>query len=199
MFKTKSYLNSFIILCAVFLTVSCASDTQSVWQKPEMTFSYINDPVMLDIAQSYVSSKASSDIYTDENGMVRYPLLKNEENVLARLVNNRVRPTGGANVLSLTIERSDVIEKPIEPEDGLEAMFTIQNSQVLDAYLTVFVELLDPNNRPLQAHRVQVKRKVSIPSNASLNEKNKIVFELSEAVLKDFDQKFTEILKRHYF
>lgn len=185
-----------ISFCALAL-VSC-TEKPMVWQKPEITFSHIDTPVLLTINQSYVTNIANTQIYADGDGITKYPLFSDSEKILTRLIRKRVSPMGGDNALSLRIEEASITEEPLKTDDDVRSIFKNQNSQMLTGEFVVYVELLDELNRPIKAHRIKTKRQVSILSDVSVYDKKKTIFELGEKIINEFDEKLTQILRAHY-
>jgi len=115
---------------------------------------------------------------------------------LRRWAADRLRLAGGENIARLTIVDASVIETRLAGQGGLRGAFTNEQSERYQAKLKVRLEILEPNAISRGFAMAEVSRSVTIAEDASLNEREKVWFDLIEALMTDFNVEFEKNIKK---
>lgn len=183
---------------ALFLFAGCTTGSVDV-PNQTVSFDYVEEAIFVPVRQSYVANEASLDIQTQADGTVITPLVESPAKLLATLVEKRVEPQGGNAYLSFKIEKARLIEQDIDQnEDDFWAAFRLKNSKKLYGEFVVLVEKLNARKQVVKGHRIMARRTTSVPAGASIRSQEDIRFELTQDLMKDFDQKMSDILRMHY-
>ncbi len=114
----------------------------------------------------------------------------------ARWAQDRLVAAGSRDRVIYRILEGSVVETALEGEGGLTGYFTIPQSERYDAHLVVELVLLHDNGNK-ESVKVSAERSITVPEDASLLEREKIWYELSETVMNDFDAEMERAVREH--
>ena len=188
--KTKP-VSIFAAAAIALLAAGCAM-TPPAQTLPELTYGHLQ-PIMLqartlDIVSEYKTPMSAPNV---EHRMATSP-----DMALRRWAADRLRLAGGENIARLTIVDASVIETRLAGQGGLRGAFTNEQSERYQAKLKVRLEILEPNAISRGFAMAEVSRSVTIAEDASLNEREKVWFDLIEALMTDFNVEFEKSIKK---
>lgn len=102
-----------------------------------------------------------------------------------RWARDRLRPVGGPGQVRATIVRASVVEVPLERRGGIRGTFTTEQSERYDAELEVRLDLEAEGATASVSSRAERRR--TVPENISLADREKVWFEMTEAMMNDIN------------
>ena len=183
----------FAAVLAFGLTLGLAAcETPVQMQKlPNLTFAHLT-PIKLDVAKIDV--------------VVRYQPTLREPNVehlfptppataLKQWVKDRLRAVGGSGIARLVILNASAVETSLSQKKGFTATFTKQQSQRYDATVEARLEISSSLGQgSTSAHAT---RFTTVREDITINKRERIWFDLTEALVGDFDAAMEKNMRQH--
>ena len=107
----------------------------------------------------------------------------------------RLKAIGGGAGVRLTILDASVTETKLARDTSMRGTFTKQQSERYDAKVEVAIEIQDGTRRGTAS--ATTTRWTTIGEDASLNERERIKFNLIEGLMKDFDVEMEKNIRQH--
>lgn len=185
-------------LAVLFLglfTVGALSACETQIQRPtyaELTFSHM-DPIYLDVAEINIV-KAYQPTGAKPHVELEFPV--SPLDTAARWAKDRLQAVGVSGVATITITDASAVETELEQEGGLTGALTTEQSERYDATLAMAIEIFDPNGSSGNTF-AEVKRSTTVAEDASLNDRERTWYVLTEKLAKDLDRRMSENIKNH--
>ncbi len=110
---------------------------------------------------------------------------------------DRMNATGGEAFIQVTIQDASIRKSSLPATPGIRGVFTNDQSEKLDASIVVELRLYKPERAIAVADATaRATRSVTVPENASLVERERILFDLSNALVKDVGQELEKQVRR---
>lgn len=182
------------IALTLFALVALAA-CQSVPQQtlPELRYTHL-DPLNLAVASVEVVSDFHAPMKAPN---VEHTLPVSPEKAFRTWVGDRVNAVGEQFKARFVIKDASVVEVPLAMTKGLKGMFTTDQSERYDARLDVVVDIVDAAGASLGSATAQVTRSITVPEDASLNKRERILFETTEALMSDLNKTFEEKIRSY--
>ncbi len=181
-----------VALAAVGLGVAgCQSPQPPIF--PEITFAH-ETPLALDVAEiDYVDAYLAPQ--TAPNVDHLFPV--QPAAVAKSWAKDRLRAVGSSGRARVTLTDASVIETKLKTRKGITGAFYNQQARRYDATLAVKIEIFD--GRGFSRGHASTVAKVSrtVPEDITLNDRDKVWFEMTETLAKKFDAEF-ELTIRTY-
>jgi hypothetical protein len=116
---------------------------------------------------------------------------------LRRWSDDRLKPAGGANVMRIIVEDASAIVEELETNKDIEAWFTTEQAERVDARLKVRIEITDAEGEVLAFTSTEASRSRTTPENVSLNERDQIYNELTMVLMNDFNASQEQGIRRY--
>ncbi len=179
-------------ICAVALGVLAAactvSPTQNQW--PDITYKH-RPPLRFDVGQVVIDKRYREPLAPPN---VEHLIPLPPAALAEQWAHDRLVAAGSVGQLVYTIADASVVERPLDTKSGIEGLFTVDQSERYEAHLAVQVRL---EGIPGLAHAsvaVEAERWVTVPEDATLNEREATWFALSEALMNDLDVELEKAL-----
>lgn len=117
---------------------------------------------------------------------------------LRRWSDDRLQAKGGPNVMHVIIEDASAVAEELETDKDLEALFTTEQAERVDAHLQVRIEISDQNGAVLAFTSTEATRSRTTPENVSLSERDQLYNDLTIAVMNDFNTSQEQGIHRHF-
>lgn len=171
-----------------------ACEAQPVVQKaPELSFAdkrpFRLDVGQLEIVPEYVSSGRKPNI---EHLMALSP-----EGATVRWAQDRLRPIGRSGFARVLIKDAKVVEVPLATEKGFTGMFKEQQAERYEASLDVAIQILDERHFPIADVVARAARTQTVSEGATLNERDRVLYQLSEALIRDIDGQMESLIRTY--
>ena len=169
-------------LSAVVLT-ACNTPPPSP-QFPELIFTHLA-PIRLDVGALEIVDRYSntSQAIDVAQGMPVPPVVAARQWARDRLV-----PSGKGGVVVFTITDGSVLETPLTLTKGVRGVVTNDQSERYDGRLAAKIEIRDGTGQRTGEVSAEATRSRTVPENLSLNERDKVWFEITESLIVDLDR-----------
>lgn len=179
------------LACA--LTLAACENKPPVQKLPEISFAD-KRPFMLDVGQleivpEYVSPAKRPNI---EHMMPVSP-----ENATVRWAQDRLRPVGRSGFARVVIKDAKVVEVPLKTDKGFTGMFKQEQEERYDASLDVAIQILDERHMPVADVVARATRTRTVPEGVSLNERDRVLYEISESLIRDIDTQMDGLVRTY--
>lgn len=114
-----------------------------------------------------------------------------------RWARDRLAAEGGDGTITYTVLDASVIETPLEKTDGITGLVTADQSERYEGTIKVLVEAADATTGQTAETEVSVKRSVTIPEDATFNEREKVWYQLTEKLMADLDRQLEAAIRKH--
>ena len=173
---------------SVILLAACATPPPSP-QFPQLTFTHV-PPIRLDarrltIVDDYKTA-GRSDV---SQGMPVPPAV-----AVHQWANDRLVPAGNSGQIVVTITEASVIETALEKTKGVRGVVTTDQSERYDGRLAVKVEIRDTAARRGGDVSAVATRSRTVAENVSLNQRDKVWFEITESMIQDLDRELEKAI-----
>ena len=186
----KHFKPLFIALIAFAVT---ACETAPSPKLPELTFTHLPTITLgvarIEIVDNYSPADNAKHI---ENRMPSSP-----ETALRNWARDRLRANGVSGVAKFIISNASVVEADLATTKGLKGIFTNDQSQRYDAVVNVSVRLEGVPRVSEAFAEAEISRSQTVAEDATINVREQAWFNLTEAVMKDFDPAMAASIRKH--
>ena len=110
---------------------------------------------------------------------------------------DRLRAVGASGVARVIVRRASVVEVPLKRTTGVTGAFTRDQSERYEAVIDMMVELRDATGNVRVTAESTAKRSRSVSENISLNDREKIWFEMTESMMADLNTALENQVRIH--
>ena len=159
----------------------------------DITFAHLA-PIKLDVADvdyvdSYVPPRAPPNV---EHLFPVRPAV-----VARRWAGERILPVGVTRIARITLVDARVVETALDTGGGLEGAFTTDQSERYDATVELHIEIVNSLGNVEGQAKAVAHRARTVPEDITLNERDQVWFELTEAVMRELDTEITATITRY--
>jgi hypothetical protein len=104
-----------------------------------------------------------------------------------RWARDRLRPAGAEGVAVVRILNASVVEVPLPRTSGVRGAFTTDQSERYDGVLEVQIDVSSRARGQTAMVKSRAQRSRSVPEDITLNDREKVWFELTEALMNDLN------------
>ena len=172
------------VLLLVGLAVAGACETTVERQEfPE--FTYLHHPsIPLDVARITLEEAYRSPL-TAPNIEHLFPTSPAE--AVGRWVADRLVAVGVQRLARVTLFDASVVATRLERHEGIEDLLWVEPNERIDARIKISVEILDETGSSLAFTTAEVLRSRSLAEDLTLNERDAVYLELTEALMNDLN------------
>ncbi len=106
---------------------------------------------------------------------------------MERWTNDRLRAMGREGVARVVVSNASIIETPLQVTGGVRGWFTTDQAARYDATIEVEVQIRDAGGVQRAFTRAKAERSRGVPENASIVDRERVLFELVEATTTDIN------------
>ena len=180
------------LIAVVFLLAGCATEVQ----KPgfsQISFAHLQ-PINLNVARIEMENRYISPA-TRPNVEHEFPV--SPAAVASNWGRDRLRAVGASGVARVIVRRASVVEVPLKRTTGVTGAFTRDQSERYEAVIDMMVELRDATGNVRVTVESTAKRSRSVSENISLNDREKIWFEMTESMMTDLNTALENQVRIH--
>ena len=180
--RTRPIFGSLIALLALCLIAACSTtvtrpaiETQDFSGQPPLVLSVAR----VDVVEQYQSPLKAPNV---EHSFPTTPAA-----AFKRWLGERIKAQGQNDSLRVTIQDAGAVRVPLPRTEGLEGMFTTDQVERIDATLSVLLEVVDNGGIVGPSITAKAQRSRTLPEGLSLNERDKVYREITEALINDLN------------
>lgn len=180
------------LFAAVFLLAGCAAEVQKPGF-PQISFAHLQ-PISLNVARIDVENRYVSPA-TRPNVEHEFPV--SPAAAASNWGRDRLRAAGTSGVARVIVRRASVVEVPLKRSTGIKGAFTRDQAERYDAIIDMMVELRDASGNVRVTAESTAKRSRSVSENISLNDREKVWFEMTEMMMSDLNTALENQIRIH--
>jgi len=183
-----------VVAVVAALTASACQNTKPPMQKlPEISFANLR-PFQLDVGQLEIVSEF---VAPGRSPHIEHLMPVSPEGAVQRWAQDRLKPVGKSGAARVVIKDAKVVEVPLAIDKGLTGTFKKEQETRYDAALNVAVQILDARGM-VQAETVaQATRSKTVAEGITLNERDRVLYDISESLVKDIDQQMAQLIQSY--
>jgi hypothetical protein len=194
MFPMKTIrLRLYIGAGLVALALAACQTPPPVQRLPELTFGHL-DRLNLDVATIEVVSEYRSPMKAPH---VEHLFPTPPQTALERWAADRLEAAGRQGIARFVIQNAQATATPLAFDKGLAGAFTKEQSVRYEASVEAFLEIVDERGFRKGFSSARASRTRTMAEDASLNERDKAWFELTEAVMQDFNAEIEKNVRQY--
>lgn len=110
---------------------------------------------------------------------------------------DRVKAVGTQGLVRFIVREASVVEVPLKRTEGLKGLITEDQAERYDARLVIEIEVRDERGFKRGFVSAVAKRSRTVPENMTLNERDQIFFEITEALMQDINAELEKQVITH--
>ena len=177
----------------VGLVVAACSSTVTREPIPALTYGHL-PPIEVLVARIEVIDEYQSPLREPN---VEHTFPTPPAAAFRRWVEDRLRGVGQNNTLRVTIIDASALRVPLPRTEGVEALFTTDQVERIDATVEVLLEIVDNGGLTAASISARTQRSRSMPEGLSLDERDKFYQELSEALVNDLNATIEQNMRQN--
>lgn len=175
-------LYKMFLLASVVLLAACTTTPERPTYA-DITFQHLS-PIKLDVGEIKVVNEFKSTLKSPH---VEHELPVKIDQSIRRWTRDRLQAVGSSGAYAvLTIKDASAVEKKMSKSTGLTGLFTNDQSELYEFHIAVELQVVNISGSKGLA-TAEARREKSVPEDISLNDREKMYFELTEILLQDFD------------
>ena len=181
----------FIVFAGLLLT---ACETPAPAQKfPDLTYAHLG-PMTLNVA--------TLEVVSDYRATLKKPNVEHlfpvkPDHALERWAQDRLKAAGKRGAARFVIARASVTETPLKTKTGITGAFTTDQAERYDAVIEATLEIFGSGGIRKGFAHARVVRSRTVAEGISLNVREKTWFDLTEALMRDFNTEMEKNIRRH--
>ncbi len=165
------------------LTLSGCATTVSRPVIPELSFKHLPSlnvaVARIEFIEKFVSPLHSPNV----EHLFPTPIVQ----ALKRWSNDRLKAVGGTDVMRIIVQDASAVAEELETNEDVEALFTTEQAERIDARLQVRIEITDESGMVKAYTSTEAARSRTTPENVTLNERDAIYNDLTMVLMNDFN------------
>ncbi len=114
-----------------------------------------------------------------------------------RWFEDRLEAVGAAGLALAVVREASVVEVPLKKTTGITGLVTKDQSERYDAKLVMEIEIRSAVGDRAAFVRAVATRSRSVPEDITLNDREKVFFELTEALMNDINAQLLNQINQH--
>ena len=190
-FQSKPLLISF--LCGFFIFLASCTTTIEKPKFRDISFKHL-PPIVFNVSQIEIVRDFQSTLL-EPNVEHFFPLTPKV--AIKQWLEDRVKANGSQSSIQVSILDASAEIKKLETNRDLEGLFTTEQAERIDARIEVRFDLVDDKGKLGPYTIAEAKRSRTIAEGASLYERDRIYFDLTLALMNDFNASMEQALRKY--
>lgn len=183
-----------LMIAAFALFALSACETKPIAQKlPSISFAD-KRPITLNVGQLEIVPEYQSP---GKRPNIEHLMPISPEAATVRWAQDRIKPMGRTGSARVLIKDARVVEIALKTDKSFTGMFKEEQAERYDAVLDVAVQVLDERHFPVADVLARATRSRTVPEGVSLNERDRVMFELTEALIRDIDSQMEGLINSY--
>lgn len=184
---------SLVLALAAMAALSACETPAPAGKLPVLSFAN-KRPITLDVGHVIIDSEYQSP---GKRPNIEQEMPLSPEGAAIRWAQDRLKPVGRSGYARMIVKDARVVEVPLATDKGFTGLFKSEQSERYDGTLDVAIQILDERRMPLADVMARATRSRTVPEGISLAERDKTMFEISEALIKDIDGQMDGLLRTY--
>ena len=177
---------AFAAVAVLALGLAACETPAPVQKLPELTYTHLG-PLRLNVARIEVVSQYRPPLQAPN---VEHLFPTSPLKAVRHWARDRLKAVGRSGTARLVVKKASAVETSLQKKTGLKATFTKQQSHRYDLDLEATIEM------PTGRATARATRFTTIREDASINERDRIWFDLTENLMRDFNAEMEKKLAR---
>ncbi len=182
-----------ILLTGIAASVLAACPPPERPQFADITFSHLS-PLAFDVAEIRIATPYREPLDAPHVGEL-FPVTPSR--AARRWAEDRLRAVGERGTVTLTIRESSAVETELERTEGLKGLLTKDQSQRYEVTIDMQIEAFDPVGPRVAKASARAVRGSTVPEDATVNEREKVWYRLTEETINALDKTLTQQIEQH--
>ncbi|MGE5545600.1 MAG: hypothetical protein ACM33T_01785 [Solirubrobacterales bacterium] len=184
-----------VMALAAVLAVTACQSKPPVQRLPEISFAN-KRPISLNVAELRIDPQYQSP---GRKPNIEHLMPVSPEAATVRWAQDRLKPMGGvgSGTARVVISDAKVVEVPLKTDKGITGLFKEEQAERYEGSLEVAVQILDQRQFPIADVVARATRARSVPEGISLNERDRVMHELTEALITDIDAQMDGLIRSY--
>ncbi len=189
------HLRLLVVVVAALGATACQNAKPPMQKLPEISFAG-ERPFRLDVAELEIVSEY---VPPGRSPNIEHLMPVSPSAAMERWAQDRLKPMGqrGSGFARVVIKDAKVVEVPLAIDKGLTGAFKKEQETRYDASLQVAVQILDTRHMPVGDVVAGASRSRTVPEGLTLNERDRILYDISEGLAKDIDQQMNQLIPNY--
>ncbi|BAE49123.1 hypothetical protein [Paramagnetospirillum magneticum] len=181
-----------VVAVVAALTASACQNAKPPMQKlPEISFANLR-PFQLDVGQLEIVSEF---VATGRAPHIEHLMPVSPEGAAQRWAQDRLKPVGRTGTARVVIKDAKVVEVPLAIDKGISGAFKKEQELRYEAALSVAIQILDQRGMIQGETMAQASRSRTVAEGITLNERDRVLYDISESLVKDIDQQMAQLIQ----
>ena len=181
-------------IAVAFTAVLSACETNvSAPKYPQLSYSHLPQIQLnvgrIEVVREYIPPRV------DPNVDHLFPVKMDD--AAERWARDRLRPVGVDGVAKVIVRRASVVEVPLKQSGGVRGALTTEQSERYDAHLDIAIEVEGGPGQGSASVSSEARRSRTVPEDITLNQREKVWFEMSEAMMNDVNVSLETQIRKH--
>lgn len=192
MFARSSRL---VLALAAVLALGACQTKPPVQKLPEISFAD-KRPIRLNVAELRIEPQYQPPLREPN---VEHLMPVSPEAATVRWAQDRLKPMGaaGTGAARVVINDAKVVRVTLKTDKGLSGLFKEEQSERYEGSLDIAVQILDQRQLPIADVVARATRTKSVPEGVSPNERDRVLHELTEALIRDVDAQMDGLIQSY--
>jgi hypothetical protein len=182
-----------VLTSLLVLTTTACETAAPPPRLPQMSFAHLT-PIKLDVTRIETVSEFQPSFQPPN---VEHLFPTSPEMAARRWIQDRVQPTGRGRLARFIIHEASAVETKLKTDKGFGGSFKNEQSERYDLALSATLQILDERHMPVANANARVTRSRTVLEDTSLAKREQIWFEITEAMLKDFDREIEANIRQY--
>lgn len=178
---------------AALAAVAACSTPSPIESYPDITFGH-RPPIRLDVGRVVVENRYQPPLAAPH---VEHLAPVQPATALSRWANDRLVGAGREGMALMRIESAKIVEVPLAVRGGLGGVLRDDQARRFDLELKASVEAIDLTGRTTAIADVVITRSRTLNEAASLRERDRVLFEMTEQAMQVFDEQMERQIRQH--
>jgi len=193
MLVTRRRLLSGVAAVAAAGTLGGCNTPPQRYEFPELTYTHLPpirlDVAVVDVVDSYHPPMAEPNV----EHLFPVPPAR----AMERWARDRLVAAGSNGSALFTILRADVVEVPLARTTGIKGVFTTDQSYRYDATMEIRLDAENTSGLRRGTITAQARRSQTVAENVTLNERERLWFEMTELLMRDIGSEIERNIDRY--
>lgn len=187
-------IRRFCVALVVALAATACQMPDSTTRFADITFSHLK-PIVLDVgAIDYNQAYTPPGKVPNVDHL--FPLRPSV--VAQRWAADRLEAVGViSRIARVTLLNASVVGSALDITPGIKGVFTIDQAARYDATVEILIEIINSQGVIEGQVKVIAQRSRTAPENITLNDRDQLWFEMTEAVMRDLDRELEATIRKH--